>query len=226
MVFSALAAMGLVLAAWTAHAAPNDEATISVQIPVGDRRAWQDLTYRRIPPNTVKFSSSGLSIAVRSSASPLIHPLQTPRRVKKVIVRLEVAGNLAKPAEAAKWDEDSQFRLGLVVDGDKRLTGLSRALAPDWVKRLFSLAQNGGSIDRILFLMMGRPPAKIGDRRLHPSSDLIEERIAWLADGGRGTRSLEAVLDTPLPVSALWISADGDDTRSDYALRIESIELE
>ncbi len=184
------------------------------------------MTYRRIPPNAVEFSSSGLSIAVRSSASPLIHALRAPRRIKKVIVRLEVAGILAKPAEAAKWDEDSQFRLGLVVNGDKRLTGLSRALAPDWVKRLFSLAPNGGGVDRILFLMMGRPPARIGDKRLHPNSGLIEERIVWLAVDGRGTRVLEADINPPLPVSALWISADGDDTGSAYALRIESIELE
>jgi hypothetical protein len=221
VIFSVLATMGLAFAAQMAHAAP-----IRAQIPVDDRGAWQDLTYRRIPPNAVEFSSSGMSIAVRSSASPLIHALRAPRRIKRVIVRLKLAGNLAKPAEAAKWDEDSQFRLGLVVDGDKRLRGLSRALAPDWVKRLFSLAQNGGGVDRILFLMIGRSPAKIGDSRLHPSSDLIEERITWLAGDGRGTRVLEADLDPPLPVSALWISADGDDTGSSYALRIESIELE
>lgn len=198
---------------------------MTTRVPVADPLAWQDLTYRRIPPNTVGFSSSGLSIAVRSSASPLIHPLPAPLRIKKVIVQLEVIGALAKPSDAGRWDEDSLFRMGLVVNGDKRLSAFSRALAPAWVKRLYSLAPKDGGIDRIVFLMMGSPSATIGARRLHPSSELLEERIAWLDDGAPGLRKLEAVLDPPLDVSALWISADGDDTKSAYALRIKSVEV-
>ncbi|MEK7390041.1 MAG: hypothetical protein AAB036_10115 [Elusimicrobiota bacterium] len=214
-------ALSLTVIVSAANAALGQKTT---RVPVADPQAWQNLTYRRIPPNTVDFSSSGLHLAVRSSASPLIHPLAAPMRLKKVIVQLEIIGTLAKPSDPGRWDEDSLFRLGLVVNGDKRLSPFSRALAPDWVRRLYSLAPKDGGVDRIVFLMMGSPSATIGARRLHPSSELIEERIAWLDNGAPGLRALEAVLDPPLDVSALWISADGDDTKSAYALRIKSVE--
>ncbi|MBI5246246.1 MAG: hypothetical protein HY923_03630 [Elusimicrobia bacterium] len=195
-------------------------------VPVHAAAGWEKLTYRRIPPNEVVFSPAGIEIGVRASASPLIYPLPAPRRLSRVRVRLKISGSLKSAVEKGRWDEDSQFRLGLVVSGNKRLSGLSKAAAPAWVKRLFSLAPRGGGIDRIVFLMMGRSPSNIGDKRRHPSSDLIEERIAWLSDAKGVRLDLDSAVDPSLLVSALWISVDGDDTGSAYEVLIESIELD
>ncbi len=211
-------------AGFAAEGVSTTSTTLSV--PVHDAAEWENLHYRRLAPNKVEFTPAGVRIKVRSSASPLIYPLAAPRRVSKVRVRLQVSGALATPPDGKKWDEDSLFRLGLVVSGEKRLSVWSKAAAPAWVKRLFSLAPSGGGIDRIVFLMLGRSPAKVGDTRRHPSSELIEERIAWSADKENRELKLDVVLDPPLVVSALWISADGDDTASAYEVLVESIELE
>lgn len=202
------------------------EAATAFSAPVHDSAGWENLHYRRLAPNQVEFTPAGVRIKVRASASPLIYPLATPRRVSKVRVRLRLSGPLATPPDGNKWDEDSRFRLGLVISGEKRLSVWAKAAAPAWVKRLYSLAPRGGGIDRIVFLMMGRSPAKVGATRRHPSSELIEERIAWTVDDTDGALRLDSVVDPPLAVSALWISADGDDTGSAYDLLVESIEME
>ncbi len=223
-ILAVFAALAMTRAALAAEGVVKTSTTLSV--PVHDSAGWENLNYRRLAPNQVDFTPDGVRIKVRASASPLIYPLSAPRRVSKAKVRLRVSGALATPPDGKKWDEDSRFRLGLVVSGDKRLSLLSKAAAPAWVKRLFSLAPKDGGIDRIVFLMLGRSPAKVGDKRRHPSSELIEERIAWSVDKEKGELTLDAVLDPPLSVSALWISADGDDTGSAYEVLVESIELE
>lgn len=200
-------------------------AASAAAVPVHDAGAWQDLEFRRIPPNSVSFSSAGIRIAVAGSASPLIYPLPAPAAVSRVTVALSLKGGLRGQGAVGVWDEDSQFRLGLVRVGDRRLDAVRRALAPAWVRRLFSLAPPGGGVSRIEFLMLGRPPARVGDRRAHPSSDLLEERVVWLSDGRDGRRVLAAEVAPGPPVAALWLSADGDDTGSRYEVLVESIDL-
>ena len=221
---AAIPAIAMLLSALRAEGVP--ETSTKLIVPVHDSAGWENLHYRRLAANHVEFTPGGVRIMVGASASPLIYPLSAPRRVSKVSVRLRVSGTLATPPDGKKWDEDARFRLGLVVSGDKHLSVWSKAVAPAWVKRLFSLAPKNGGIDRIVFLMLGRSPAKVGDTRRHPSSELIEERIAWSDDTKTGELKLDAVLDTPLAVSALWISVDGDDTGSSYEVLVESIELE
>lgn len=206
-------------------AAAGEARAEALLVPVTARDAWQVLEFRRISPNSVAFSSEGARIRVDASASPLIFPLPKPVTVSRVRARVVVAGGLKGEGAAGVWDEDSQFRLGLVVSGEKRLDGFSKALAPAWVKKLFSLAPDGGGVSRIVFLMLGRPPAKVGERRIHPSSELLEERIAWLADAQPGSRVLEAALEPMDEVVALWLSVDGDDTGSKYEVLVESLEL-
>lgn len=196
------------------------EALLAVSLATA---SWQALSFRRLPPNAVSFSSVGMNIAVAGSASPLIHPLAKPTRLAKVRVTASFKGALSGKASA--WDEDSRFRLGLVLEGSRRLEGFKAALAPAWVKKLFSLAPPGAGVSRIEFLMLARPPAQGGARRVHPSSDLLVERVAWIDDGKDGRRVLEAEVDVPEKVAALWLSVDGDATGSRYEVRVESIEL-
>lgn len=214
----------LAAAALAAAAAGGAGASKAVTVPVSEAGAWQDLHFRRIPPNAVSFSPAGLRVSVDRSASPLIHPLPRPFKVARVRARLKLSGSLAPGAGG--WEEDSQFRLGLVESGDRRLDPFAKALAPAWVKKLYSLAPEGGGVSRIVFLMLGRAPAKVGDRRTHPSSELLEERIAWLGDGKPGERVLEAVLEPPVDTVALWVSVDGDATGSKYEVLLQSLELE
>jgi hypothetical protein len=225
----ALALPSGVLVGASTFAGPSGEAAdprpTVFSVPLQQAGGWQVLEFRRIRPNVVEFSPAGLRIQVDGSASPLIFPLPKPLKVGRVRARVAVSGRLKGKVGAGSWDEDSEFRLGLVVSGNKRLEGFSKVLAPVWVRKLFALAREGGGVSRIVFLVLGRAPAAVGERRIHPSSELLEERIAWLADGKPGSRVLEAELEPMDEVVALWLSVDGDATGSKYEVLVESIEL-
>ena len=94
-----------------------------------------------------------------------------------------------------------------------------------WIKTLFDLAPKGTGIDRIQFLNAVQYPDLLGRQRQHPLSELIHENNVWLLDAP-GDFNLEYRLEQPLEVIAVWLSIDGDDSRSQYTTLIRRLELE
>jgi hypothetical protein len=67
--------------------------------------------------------------------------------------------------------------------------------------------------------------SNLGRQRQHPLSELIFENNVWLLDKP-GDFSLTYSLDRPRQVIAIWISIDGDDSRSNYTTLIKSLQLD
>lgn len=199
----------------------------ALDVPVADMQQWTTLTFNRITPNTVSVEDGSMHIAVRGSASPLVHKLDTPREVTAVTVRGHWSGELQIPAAAVQGDEiadDFVLKLGIVQSGDKTLNWFQRKVAANWIKQLFRLAPKGTGVDRINFLSTTRQEALLGSERVHPLSDLLyETRVTWLEAPGDFVLSHEFA--EPVAVLGLWISSDGDNTGSSFDLQIDSIEL-
>lgn len=191
-------------------------------IPFQNLEGWASLSFRKIPSNQVQDVQGQLQIQVDSSASPLIFRINEPKRVLGFQWELEVEGEMKK-ADASDFEEDSYFRLGLVAVGKKTLGKLERFVAADWVIRLFELAPASIGLDRIYFYNLGQNAKLLGKSRTHPKSDLMHETIVAIRQGP--TSSLQYDLSTPLNVSALWISIDGDDTKSKYQTRVKKLAL-
>lgn len=158
---------------------------------------------------------------------PLIYPLEMPATVRSVRVRGRIVqGSLALPpgSQGEKGFDDYIFRLGLVEPGERTLNFLQRQVAAAWVRKLFELAPPGGGISRIHFFNVGAEKAHLGRTRVHPLSDLLLEKIVALP-AADGRFDFTHVLERPLQAIAVWLSADGDDTKSRYTLLIEAIEL-
>lgn len=195
-------------------------------IPLGNPAAWQDLTFSKIPKNTVDHHNNGITVNVASSASPLIYPFPTSQMVSRVKVEIEIQGDIRGEPPEGTVEEDSYLRLGLVMKGSRRLNFFERTIAPNWVKKLFSLAPPGQGVEKIVFFNVARSASVIGKSRTHPSSDLMEERIVWLRKPTDTKLSLEHILPTPVEAAALWLSIDGDDTKSTYKVTLQKIALE
>jgi len=195
-------------------------------VPLTSGMGWQVLAYRGIPPHDVRFSASGLRIDVRKSAAPLIYPLGQPVAVTTVRARGRISGTLNVPPDrqGESGFDDYAFRLGLVEVGERRLGFMERRLAPAWVRKLFSLAPPGMGVSRIRFFNVGVEPGQIGRRREHPLSELILEQVVTVPDR-EGRFELFVRLESAIETAAIWISTDGDDTRSTYTVTIERIEL-
>lgn len=199
-----------------------------VDIPLSDATQWSTQQYRNIKPNTVDASPQGLTITVAASASPLVYRLEQPTRITGVRVEANWSGNLDFPEGVTQGDEgadDFVLKLGLVEAGDKTLNWLQRRVAADWIRELYELAPEGTGVRRVNFLSTTRQASLLGTGRIHPLNDLLhEERITYL--DSTGEFRLDHRFDEPVEILGLWLSADGDDTGSNFELVIHSITLE
>jgi hypothetical protein len=191
------------------------------------QKSWTVLTYRNIPGHDLNFENSQIVVAVRSSAGPLVLPTLRddgrPRRFAAVRLEFTVQGSL-RP-QPAKWGEDSVLRLGLVKPGPRTLTWAQRLVAPDWIKRLFSLAPAGSGVDSIEFANVVERAEQVGLKRVHPSSELIVERGALVGGKSGQRQTLKVELLPPAAVAGIWLSIDGDDTKSDFSTTIHKLEI-
>ena len=196
-------------------------------VPLQQMTDWHLLQYSGIAPNQVSFTQQGMTVKVMESASPIIYPLDEARLVR----RIEVAGTLNKlltldtAKQGLRDNDDFSLKIGLVVAGDKTLNSLQKLFSADWLKTLYELAPEGHGVDSTYFLNAVQDSTRLGQQRQHPMSELIFENNVWLLDKP-GDFALAYNLDKPLQVIAIWISIDGDDSRSNYSTLIKSLHLQ
>jgi hypothetical protein len=196
-------------------------------VPMQQMSDWQLLQYSGIAPNQVSFTNEGMTVKVMGSASPIIYPLDEARLVRRIEVTGTLTGLLTLDAakQGLKNNDDFSLKIGLVIAGDKTLNGVQTLFSADWIKRLFALAPEGGGVDSIYFLNAVQTSTRLGQQRQHPLSDLIFENNVWLLDKP-GDFAMAHTLDKPRKVIAIWLSIDGDDSRSNYSTLIKSLHLE
>jgi hypothetical protein len=195
----------------------------AVVIPLGTPEAWTELAFRKIAPNKVSYTAEGIQIQVKESASPLIYKFPSLQNISAIEVELEITGDL-KP-QALGFAEDSAFRIGLVGKGEKTLNRMQKLFAPAWVEKLFSLAPAGVGLDKIYFFNLGEATQQIGASRVHPKSELMSEEIVTIRRPGQNKYRLTKTLSPGLATAAIWISVDGDETKSEFATKIQKITL-
>ncbi len=197
----------------------------AIAIPLDKKDAWTELSFKKIPSNKVEYSPAGIKVSVNNSASPLVYKLDRFYKITGFEVDLKVDGDLKNEPPGKTIEEDSLFRLGLVVEGKQTLTGVKKLFAPDWIKKLFSLAPEGAGLDKIYFFNVGRSPESLSVKRNHPKTDLMVEEIMAVRKKTETALKIKYQLASPLNVPALWISIDGDDSKSSYVTTIEKITL-
>lgn len=199
----------------------------AIVIPVHDADKWQVEKYSNIPANAVSFSKDGMLTRVNLSASPLILRLNSPQKVTGFHIKGEFRG-LPKLKDAKnqgeKGSDDYPLRVGFVIPGEKQLTGLKKLFAPAWIKNLYSTTPPGAGVDHIEFFNVTQNSRQLGLHRVHPLSDLIHETFFSLVEHD-GKFDFDYTLTEPLDAVAIWISIDGDDTKSAFDVLVTSLDL-
>ncbi len=201
----------------------------AINVPMQlDKQHWHALKYHNIRANRVNQVEQGLRIQVNKSASPLIYIFDRPQIIHEISVT-GVMGRLPAIPQGIKQGDkgadDFPFRLGLVLEGEKKLNFAQKLIATQWVKILFDLAPDDTGIDRIMFLNLANPGTGQRDKVQHEQfgrKGLYTETIVGQVAVGENF-GFRYTLPMPEKVLALWISSDGDDTGSSYALTVNSI---
>ncbi len=223
-----LAATLAIIVAFAVPAAAQSTttATATVAVPTSSATGWRVLQYQDIPAHEVAFLDEGLRIRVRRSASPVVYALPTPIDAGGLRVRGRVDGVLQIPTglQGEEGFDDYALRAGVVLAGDRRPTLFERLFAPPWLSALFELAPEGRGLSEVRFFNLAADASHVGDRRRHPLHDLLVEEVVAVPDDD-GAYVLRASIDSPEQAIALWLSADGDDTGSEFTVLVETIEL-
>lgn len=197
-------------------------------LPTTNLTDWKIEQFSRVPKNEVTASAKGLLIRINGSAGPLIYPLKAKTKISGFKVTGEFLGlpKFTNPSlQGEKGYDDYPLRLGFVIPGEKRLSGLKKMFAAQWVKSLYEQVQDGTGLDSIRFFIVTQNPKQVGQTRVHPASDLFKEE--FFADVKRpGPFSYEFQFKQPIEAVAVWISIDGDDTKSAFEVLISSLELQ
>jgi hypothetical protein len=196
-------------------------------VPVDNLENWTEVAYRGIPPNSITIENGAIRIDVDRSSSPLIYGFDEPLPLTGFTVEASWRGRLDIPADTTQGNDgadDFVLKFGIVVAGDRTLSWFQRLVAADWILRLYELAPEDSGLKNIHFFSTTQQSELVGSSRRHPLSELFyEERVVHL--DGNGPFELNKLFDEPVTVLGLWISSDGDDTGSDFAVRIHSIAL-
>ncbi len=186
-------------------------------------------TYKKLPKNEVIFDKKlGLEVKVNKSASPLFFGFDHTYKITGFKVSGEFKGlpQFSNSSEqGTKGQDDYPLRIGLLVTGDKKLSGIKKVFAADWLVRLYEQLPNGFGLDHVHFFNLTQSKDQVGKTRIHPSSDLIVEEFFDFVGGKGGPFNYSFDLKSPLNSHGIWLSIDGDDTGSSFAVIISKLEF-
>ena len=191
--------------------------------------SWKQLEFRNIKANTVstiKQNGDHLKISVSQSASPLVYKFDKPKRIKSLNVEARLlSGSLDFHGitQGASGADDFLLRVGLVAKGNQQLNFLQKIVAPSWVKELHRMGKESTGIDKIYFYNIASE-ALSWNERIHPRSNLIVEKIVGKIQNNK--IQFTVIPDQNKEILGLWISSDGDDSKSNFDLEIEKISVD
>ena len=203
--------------------ASNAHADESVQMT---KDKWEVLQYSGINANQVNFNNNSMTIKVNQSAGPLVYKLSKPQVVKEIIIDANIMEKLKlnKNKQGEKGNDDFSLRVGLVYEGKKRLGFMQKQVAAGWIKKLFSLAPKNLGISHVEFFTVFQDKRLVNSNRVHPLSELLVENFV-VQQPANGKLKARFKVPSNKTALAVWISSDGDDTKSAFSVLLNQLVL-
>lgn len=188
--------------------------------------AFEHVEFRNIAPTRYQLGKGGDFIMyVQRSSSAFVRGLKRPLQVQSVRFRWRSEGRPEvrdQEHEASREGDDAVLRVGLMLAGPRPFLPF---FAPDWVKQTAALLNYPS--DRMLFLTpMSKHP--VGTRYTSPAAKAITslslpseqvegKRFTWWESSWN--------FDQPQRVVGIWLMSDGDNTRANFTVWLQELEL-
>lgn len=201
----------------SAHAKLND--SLSVSLDIAD---FRHITFENIPVTIYKNEGKVLLADVTKSASFLVRSFDTKHLVKQIDFEWR---HMGKPSikdathESSKEGDDAILRIGLMISGKPPLIPF---FASSWIKAVKDTLKLPS--DEMLYLI---PSAvhKQGEQWNSPYSDSIKCLSVPSVLQSNGWQKSTINLKNPLEVVGIWIMADGDNTKSNFTVWLQNLNL-
>lgn len=192
-----------------------------IRVPM-EQEGWYSVPFKKVKPNEVQFAGDSIEVSVDASASPLVFRLDGPMP----IVGFRVAGIYSgqKNKERSRYDDDSILRVGLVGVGKKRLMGVASYLSAAWIKLLYAMTPPESGLDKLYFFSLTNRAQLVGKTNRVLKTDLVQDVVLQKIEDN-GEYLFTHTFDEPIEASALWLSVDGEKTRSKFKNTLNEIVL-
>lgn len=110
-----------------------------------------------------------------------------------------------------------------MAEGKNTLGAMGSMFAPDWVQKMFALAPKGSGLDKIYFYNLAIKPELVGKSRQHPKSKYMHEEYVTAFDPAAKSTVVTKKFDPPMPAAGIWLSIDGDESKSKFKIQIKDL---
>ena len=184
---------------------------------------FEHIEFKRIKQNRYSFHGQQLQVDVEGSASFLMKPFDSVRKVRQVSFKWRSNGApKIKDAqhEEQKQGDDAVFKLGLLLEGSD---SFSNPFVPAWVKRVDGLLKYPS--EDMIYLVADSKHVP-GQRWVNPYNKRVTMIAIDSVDDAQNWQRSSYYFDTPVNVVGLWLMSDGDNTASSFTVNIKDIKLE
>lgn len=187
-----------------------------------DPQAFKAITFKDIEPTKYERIGETLVATIHESSSALVKAFDAPRKIQRLGFSWLLEGGLKVAdanAEQSKAGDDMPFRVGLMVKGPAPTVPF---FAPAWVKAVRDAMAL--PTDKMIYFAVGTksPPGTVWKS---PYAASIETRAVASTKGGDGWNVVDHGMG-PLEVVGIWLMGDGDNTKSNFSVKIRSLVLE
>lgn len=198
---------------------PIQAETTITTIPI-QADTFEHIQFKKIKSNSHTFENGVLRVDVESSASFLMLPFDTVKEISQLSFEWRSEGMPEIDDikhESTRQGDDAVAKIGLLLKADSESFSL---FAPSWLKRVRELMHYPS--ENMVYLVANAKHA-VGDDWINPYNERIAMvPIASLAEEG-GWQQASHQLERPLEVVAIWVMADGDNTKSHFTSYIKNI---
>lgn len=184
---------------------------------------FEHIQFKKIKANRYTYHDQQLQIEVDRSASFLMIPFDTVKKINKVSFEWRSEGTLhtenSKHEEKRKGD-DAVFKLGLLLKTDD---SLFNPFLPSWMKRVNGLLKFPS--ENMIYLVVDAKHAA-GEQWINPYNRRVTMISVESFADKQGWQQSSYRFEQPLDVVALWLMADGDNTHSSFTAHIKNIRIE
>jgi len=191
-------------------------------IPLHDG-IFEHITFRKIKANRYSYNDQQLHIDVDESASFLMLPFDSIKKISSVSFEWRSDGvPLVEDLkhEKERSGDDAVFKIGLLLKTDD---SLPNPFFSSWIKQVDTLL-NFPSDQMVYLVPNAQHPA--GEQWVNPYNKRITMISVRSRDGKSGWQLSSHRFEQPLDVVAIWLMADGDNTKSKFFSYVKNIKIE
>lgn len=188
-----------------------------------DEKAFEHIRFKRITPSQYSFREDVMTINVDKSASFLMQAFDEVKPISSVSIEWQTEGRLLlddSDQEKTRHGDDAVFKIGLLLKGEEHF---ENPIAPKWIKQVRSLLSEPS--DEMIYLVVDSKHPE-ATSWVNPYNSKVTMISMHDDTNGEGWNRSYYQFEEPVEVVAIWLMADGDNTKSVFRSRVRNITLQ